>query len=507
MADRYWNGGVDADWNDVNNWSDTDGGATPATSVPGTGDHAHFTVNGDGNPCTLDINITLGDLTILVGYTSKIDLGIKNLTMDDGGNVTLDGGGEFDCGTGSHSLTNGIFDNVHQSAWTYGTSTWTFNGTCTIKGHSSNDFYDLTFAVGSTVTIHWETFTRIDVRHTCTINGAVVLYDVLAVIQDGDFVINEGASFSGTPGWYLYLLASTSGHGLTTLHPSVNMYHTHVYGGAADKRLAAGTWTGLLKLRAIGTASATLQLDNATYNFNGGLELENTGTGTVTLDNKAHTPAINIGGDLIIDNDHADGTIVIDDTGAAVNWNITGDVLDEVSAGTFTYNKGSGAITASGSGNQDWDWMGQAIEDVEIDKVAGTLTFSGGVTMDSFTGTAGAFDPNSQTITTVGNFTTAAGFQSTNAADVMNGCTITVGGNLSLTGQSGTLLRLLATAGWTLTVTGTAAASYVEVEHCDASAGTEVNAPLTCTNGGNNTHWSFGNPMYYYQHLSLGAAA
>ena len=35
-ADRSWRGTTSTDHTDVNNWSDTDGGATPATSVPGT---------------------------------------------------------------------------------------------------------------------------------------------------------------------------------------------------------------------------------------------------------------------------------------------------------------------------------------------------------------------------------------------------------------------------------------------------------------------------------------
>ena len=90
-----------------------------------------------------------------------------------------------------------------------------------------------------------------------------------------------------------------------------------------------------------------------------------------------------------------------------------------------------------------------------------------------------------------GDFTTSAGFVTTNAAGVMNSCTIVVGGNLSLTGQSGTLLRLLATSGWTLTVTGTATATYVEVEYSDASGGTEIDATSNCIDGENNSNWNF----------------
>ncbi len=43
MAERYYDGGVDADWNDVNQWSDTDGGGTPASTVPDADDNANFT--------------------------------------------------------------------------------------------------------------------------------------------------------------------------------------------------------------------------------------------------------------------------------------------------------------------------------------------------------------------------------------------------------------------------------------------------------------------------------
>ena len=75
----------------------------------------------------------------------------------------------------------------------------------------------------------------------------------------------------------------------------------------------------------------------------------------------------------------------------------------------------------------------------------------------------------------------------------MNASTITIGGDMDIDGESGDLLDWVGTATWTLNVTGTATASYVNVAYSDASSGTAINArDGTSTNGGNNINWDFG---------------
>jgi len=63
-----------------------------------------------------------------------------------------------------------------------------------------------------------------------------------------------------------------------------------------------------------------------------------------------------------------------------------------------------------------------------------------------------------------------------------------------LVNSSGTLV---ATATWTLSVTGDANASYVDVAYSDASGGTRITAG-NCTDGANNTNWFFTN---FHEHI------
>lgn len=153
------------------------------------------------------------------------------------------------------------------------------------------------------------------------------------------------------------------------------------------------------------------------------------------------------------------------------------------------WNKGTGAITFGGSANQSVDFNGEAVEDIDIDKTAGTVTLTGNVDTDSLTGTAGALDINSNTLDSTGNVTIAAGFA---VSDTGQAGTIVCGGNFALNGADGNGIT------WTdadLTITGTATASFSTVSGSDASGGTEVDASDgTNTDNGGNVNWDFGAP-------------
>ncbi len=590
MTDHWWLGTTSADPTVAANWSTAGSGGAPGISVPGTGDEVEFD-SGGNNICTFTTNMTFLNFVVVVGYTAKLDLVTFNLDIEN--DIILDGGGEFDCGTGSHSVTNGTLDNKDQATFTRGASTWTLNGVCTMIGHSSNDYYNLTFASGSTVIIDASTTARLESRGICNINGAVVLNNRLTVSANGDFVINSGASFSGSSFLYLYL--SNSGHGLITLDGSVATPLIQIFTSVPGTVLTPGTYAGLVKLFASVATNTILQLSNGIYNFNGGLELECTGSGSVTLDNSANNPTINVT-DLTIDRDN--GTIVINDSATAVTWTITGDVIDEA-ATDFTWTKGTGSVTLSGSANQSvdfmdqdpgqliidksagtmdleavdcelgavdildnftitnstiisnddknitgnvsfanagnditlgsetwtitgdldlsnvgvwdggtavitasggsaqsWDFDAKTIATIVVNKSAGTLTWTAAATMTTFTGTAGTFDPNGQTITITGDCTWLKAFDFDSAADALNGCDWVIGGDFVANGQT-----LKATAGWDLQVTGSANAYGAgAVAFCDATT-TTINAfqgPFT--DNGDNTNWIFA---FVYQ-LNLG---
>lgn len=79
MANRYWNPAANANWNDVNSWAETDGGAT-GFSVPTSSDDVSFTNTNNYN-CT--VNAT--------GYCKNLDF------TDYAGTFEMPGGRYFYC--------------------------------------------------------------------------------------------------------------------------------------------------------------------------------------------------------------------------------------------------------------------------------------------------------------------------------------------------------------------------------------------------------------------------
>ncbi len=101
-GNRYWVAATSSNWNNISNWSTTNGG-TGGASVPGTGDVAIFNTNGLGN-CNIDIPTNIGGLTVN-GYTSTIDL--AGFTLSSSGAITLATGVINDIpGTGSLTINS-----------------------------------------------------------------------------------------------------------------------------------------------------------------------------------------------------------------------------------------------------------------------------------------------------------------------------------------------------------------------------------------------------------------
>ena len=352
--------------------------------VPGTGDDVTFDGSGN-NPCTLTAHWTLGGMVTVVGYTAKLDLATFNLTMDNATDIVLDQGGEFDCGTGTISLTNGDFDNKDCNTFTSGTSSITFNNTCVLTGNSANTFYDFNFAAGSAVTVHADTVNDIAFTGTCTFNGAVVINQIFKLGVNADLIINSTTNISGSS--YIYLNLVSSGHGIITLQSGAVIGVDVVLARpVAGTCLAAGVYDNLVKVLAWDAMVAVMQLDLGVYTFDGGLELQEANTATVTLDNSANGPSINVT-DLLYDIDGTGG-ITIDDSGQSVDWNITGDIINEkTGAGAFTWTNGTGTITFIGTADQDADTNGVALDNVVFGKSAGTVTTYGDITLGADSGT------------------------------------------------------------------------------------------------------------------------
>ena len=381
-----WDGSEGTSWADGLNWV--------GDSVPGAADIAGFDNDTSSNSCVVDESVDVLGIT-LDNYTGTLDLGDSAYAIAIGTSGFLIDKGTVDLGDAVITITGGPFNYLQGGggAWTTGTGGVTLVGDCVVTGDYAQQLYGLTLSPGdgSEITINSSTNLRVVVTGTCTINGEVVLDDVLAVTGDGNMVINEGASFSGAK--YIHLMNSTSGHGLTTLHSSVTAPETWVQLSVAGARLAAGTYGGLVKIRAYGGNSTLLELDSfATYGayiFAGGLEFENFGTDLVTLDNSTNDPTINVT-TVTIDLDST-GNIVIDDDGAAVDWNVSGNWVDEVSGGgSFTFTQGTGTYQFTGTGDQvigSATGGGLSIGTWDINK-----TTSGEVAVDNITMVLGAVD-------------------------------------------------------------------------------------------------------------------
>lgn len=335
MANRFWRGTTSTVHDNINNWSDTDGGATPASSVPGTGDKAEFNANGD-NPCSLVDDWTIDELLCASGYTAKLDLVSFDMPFDDGGNVTLDNGGEFDMGTGTMTITNGEFDNKNCATFTRGDSTIVMAGTGTIIGNVSNDLANLTIASGATVTVDASTTSAVDVLNTLTIAGTVnVDTQQLRAVELGSnpqVTITSTGTYSASNGGTLTLVNCTSGNGIVSFDPDGSITGlVRADGCGSGSRLAAGNYAGGIRLTT-SNGPTVIEPDNAAYSL-ASLELESSNANDCTIDNSVNGPAsITVAGAFIVDI-NSSGNVIIDDSGQDVAWILQGGKTDEITGG------------------------------------------------------------------------------------------------------------------------------------------------------------------------------
>lgn len=173
-------------------------------------------------------------------------------------------------------------------------------------------------------------------------------------------------------------------------------------------------------------------------------------------------------------------------TVSTANYDVTfqGDVdLDS----TITWSKGTGTITFSGSVNQSVDFDSETIEDIAIDKTAGKVTLTAGLTTDSVTITDGELDRNSQTLTCSGNWTQSAGTQVSNTGGTGS---ITISGIFDINGVSGNVCS------WEgdVVVNGASAdADYTSISNSTATGtASPIDATTECVDGGSNSGWTFG---------------
>lgn len=377
MADRYWVGadtGATANWNTVNSWSTSSGGASGA-SVPGSGDTAIF--DGGGSKvggCVIDAAVDVAGISATAGYTGAgaNDGHIDNDTNDQ--TITVSGDATFACKTLSLGTA---------TTWTCG-GNWhhgslgTLNrGSSTIKLTGSGK----TFATGVGVLRYQNLEISAGASITQTTAGtgfgSAVINGSLECTADAGagFLTTIGASgvLSGAGSWGTNTLAFTAGGQITIA--------TFRYNGATTGAvIPAGTYDcGTFAVAFSGTRSYAMGAGN--FIFNGAFTASG-GTGP-TLNLATYNPNVDFRG----------------------NVTITSPV---------TWSKGTGTITFSGAADQAVDLLDLTVEDIVINKstTAAKVTFTNGWVSDSFTLTQGtlAFDAtNYSKLRTLGDFTIEPG--------------------------------------------------------------------------------------------------
>ncbi len=301
--------------------------------------------------------------------------------------------------------------------------------------------------------------------------------------HSGDFALGSGELRldGGTLGWAG--LGGALDRGTSTVHLS---------GGSAIFARSGDRLNDLL-ITAEGGGATVLTIGPGTLglaNFN----VSSSGSSSVILNTAEHAPRLVVEGDLALVLADS-GTITVDQSGGAPDWEIGGDVTVEGGlAGRVAWKCGSGRLAATGNQTQRWDWslVSGPLEQIVIDKRWGALVLTGSLACRGWTHRLGVFDPGGQEIACHGDFTIEPGGRLAADPGTMDGCSIAVGGRLSIAGRLGARLRLLATSGWRLTVIGEAVARFVDVAHCDATAGTIIDASDgTSINGGGNLNWRF----------------
>lgn len=497
MADRYWVGDTDNDWNDDNNWASASGGAGGA-GVPTASHDVYFDDQYTNANCTCDVAITCASLTVLSSYDGTLDFADSSFSHTINGNATFDGSGTVDCGNATITCS-GNWDHNDQTTWTYATSTVVLNGTSKTVTGTNKHFYKL------------------------TIDGTITCTSLYSTTIENAFVINANKTFTMTPNRYCGLPLTVTINGTLNINGG---YINFISAGATVTIGASGNITGtnmwpwlsitLLDNTAGGTYTATQifrrssKLSGGNY-LNSNITLEASGNNYVATLGSAASQQLQFGNLTI---DAASYNFTVNCNTFNPNLIVQNSLTFAQAGGTLTYNKGSGTITLSGTNNQTITtpagWT-QRLDDIVVNKSAGRVTLAGNVYTDTFTGTDGDFDLDGYTINTGGAAVDINGgsglFRFWNGADDsmangggthgkfdMRGGT----GNLTLDGDAGAQLGIH-DLDFDYDTPSTGTAMYCDVQDSLgppglAGSGAAIDATDASNTevGGTNTGWNFG---------------
>ncbi len=245
--------------------------------------------------------------------------------------------------------------------------------------------------------------------------------------HSGDFALGSGELRlnGGTLGWAG--LGGALDRGTSTVHLS---------GGSAIFARSGDRLNDLL-ITAEGDGATVLTIGPGTLGL-ANLRVSSSGSSSVILNTAEHAPRLVVEGDLALVLADS-GTITVDQSGGAPDWEIGGDVTVEGGlAGRVAWKCGSGRLAATGNQTQRWDWslVSGPLEQIVIDKRWGALVLTGSLACRGWTHRLGVFDPGGQEIACHGDFTIEPGGRLAADPGTMDGCSIAVGGRLSISRAS-----------------------------------------------------------------------
>ena len=443
MANRYFVGDTDSDWNDASNWASASGGAGGA-GIPGSADVAIFDVNSPA--CVIDSPpATISALDLQSGFASTLNTSGFNLTVTNAvtataGTLTGNGAetwnfGGLSVGGGTVSLPalGGTLDvgntgfDMSSGSVTLGSSTITISGPVSVTGGTINkgtSTIDLDPSASRAWDFNGETLNNLSV----SLGSAGLTGDFSgAVVVDGTFDISGWGNLNKFLGTVTAkgdviaapLAMNTDTTGKIIINGSLSQ---DIY---ADKAGAVGYVPGI----EINSSGGTVTFFDDIHSFGSGGWTYVAGTvdmgtsrisigssGAYTLDSAGMSfydfRNLKGGGHLLtsVGNNVVNNDLILDGTGLRMDGGVlqvAGDIITE--NGTTVNQDSTTVIEINGGGAQELyvDKAGGSGETIalKINKGGGTLTIYdtikiGGRT-DTLTWVAGTVDALTNTPTVI----------------------------------------------------------------------------------------------------------
>jgi len=416
-------------------WIDTTTDGNVATNwnpnrVPTIGDTALLDGTSDAN-CIFSANMACDGIEATAAYDGDLDFG-DGLTHAWGtAGMVLSHAGDVDWGLLTTHEVAGPFDLRNMGgASTIGTATIKMVANASIYGAGSSKYiYRLWVGAGVTVTVPSQF--GVD-------TGGLVVDGILSISADqnfynwrGDCQVNVGAAVSGAGFFIVHYPAANPG--ISVMDGTWDVASTSVSKPKATTTIAPADYNTRFAVETWGGAAAyVLRLSNGAYSFDS-LKFSNTGVGSLAIDNATNGPSITTG-DLTFDI-NSTANIAVDNDGQAVAITITGDVIDETDGGDgeFTWTRGTGTITASGTGPKSWTWpAGITLEKIILNKTAETLTLGADLHTVELDFDDGSFDAATFDITCDGDWI----IDTDDTVDLGDGTSHEVGGEAQLVGKN-----------------------------------------------------------------------